>query len=80
MRKTGSSASGVTGSKPGQVRFQDFWAQTLAWTEKKLILLLWYISCNWYWYNMKYKQDIRFIMKSKIHFYTHFFGIPPDKI
>ena len=24
-----AASSGVTGSKPGQVRFQDFWAQAL---------------------------------------------------
>ena len=28
------SIYGVTGSKPGQVRFKDFWAHTLAWIEK----------------------------------------------
>ena len=26
--------------------------------------------------NMEYKEDIRFIMKSKIHFYTHFLEYP----
>ena len=52
--------SGVAGSKPGQVLFQDFWAQTLAWINKKLVLLLWYISYNWYWSDYEIYRDISF--------------------
>ena len=29
--------SGVTGSKPGQVRLKDFWVHKLAWIEKKSV-------------------------------------------
>ena len=29
-----NNISGVTGSKPGQVRLEDFWAHTLVWIKK----------------------------------------------
>ena len=45
--------TGVTRTKPGQVRFQDFWAHTLAGIEKKLavslIHILLQLTLSWVW-------------------------------
>ena len=42
--KIQDKCSGITGLKLGQVRFEDFWAYALPWTEKKSVWLLYYIS------------------------------------
>ena len=41
--------STVTGSKYGQVRFEDLWAQVLTWTERKRYFCCNTFFCNWYW-------------------------------
>ena len=55
--------SGVTGLNPGHMRFQDFWAYTLAWIERKSVWLVYYISYNWVW---NINKTYVFIMKFNI--------------